>query len=142
VAVDANRRAEIANRVNAQACLSLHASQAGAGVHLFASSLAPAQATRITAWKTTQAAWVTRSLALAGVLDSALSHAGIAVTLGRTALPGIDSMACPALAIEIAPDHAPDSKAIVALDDPGYQARVADALAAALLEWKTEGREP
>ena len=47
-------------------CLSLHATESGSGVHLFASSLAPAQSTRFLAWKTAQAAWITRSLALAG----------------------------------------------------------------------------
>ncbi len=41
-----NRRAEIANHANAQACLSLHASESGSGVHLFVSSLAPAQPAR------------------------------------------------------------------------------------------------
>ena len=28
------------------------------------------------------------------------------------------------------------------LDDPAYQAKVAEALAAALLEWRTEARQP
>jgi N-acetylmuramoyl-L-alanine amidase len=141
-AVDSDRRAEIANRANAQACLSLHGSETGAGVHLFASSLAPATPSRIPAWKTAQSAWVTRSLALAGVLNAALLHAGMSVTLGRTALPAIDSMTCPAIAIEIAPDQPSNGTAKTDLDDPGYQARVAEALAAALLEWKTEVRQP
>jgi len=141
-AVDSDRRAEIANRVNAQACLSLHGSETGSGVHLFASSLAPANPSRIPAWKTAQSAWVTRSLALAGVLNAALLHAGISVTLGRTALPAIDSMTCPAIAIEISPDQPANINAKTDLDDPGYQARVAEALAAALLEWKTEAHQP
>jgi N-acetylmuramoyl-L-alanine amidase len=140
--VDLNRRAEIANRAKAQACLSLHGSESGSGVHLFVSSLPPAPLTRIPAWKTAQAAWVTRSLSLAGVLNSALLHAGISVTLGRTALPAVDSMTCPAIAIEISPDLAPDGNSKTGLDDLAYQARVADALAAALLEWKTEVRQP
>jgi N-acetylmuramoyl-L-alanine amidase len=140
--VDLNRRAEIANRSTAQACLSIHASETGSGVHIFASSLPPAAPTRIPAWKTAQSAWVTRSLALAGVLNSALLHGGISVTLGRTALPAVDSMTCPAVAIEISPDHAPDSTTKIGLDDAAYQARVAEALAAALLEWKTEARQP
>jgi len=141
-AVDLNRRAELANHANAAACLSLHATESGSGVHLFASALAPAQPARFAAWKTAQAAWVTRSLALAGVLNSALLHAGFNVTLGRAALPALDSLACPAVAVEIAPEiasgrdsgHAPSAS----LDDPGYQARVAGALAAALLEWRTD----
>ncbi len=138
--IDLNRRAELANHANAQACLSLHASESGSGVHLFVSSLAPAEPARIAAWKTAQTAWVTRSLALAGTLNSALLHAGMNVTLGRTALPAIDSMTCPAVAVEIAPKRDSGHQIIAALDDPGYQARVAEALAAALLEWRTEAR--
>ena len=74
--VDLDRRAEIANHAKAGACLSLHASESGSGIHLFASSLPPAQPARFTAWKTAQAPSVTRSLALAGMLNSALAHAG------------------------------------------------------------------
>jgi N-acetylmuramoyl-L-alanine amidase len=140
--VDVNRRAEIANHANAQACLSIHAAETGSGVHLFASSLPPAAPARVPAWKTAQAAWVTRSLVLEGVLNSALQHGGISVTLGRTALPAVDSMTCPAVAIEVAPDRASGGTAKTGLDDAAYQARVAEALAAALLEWKTEARQP
>jgi len=143
VPVDMEHRAEIANHANAQACLSLHASLSGSGVHLFISSLAPAAPARFAPWKTAQAAWVTRSLALAGTLNSALQHAGIPVTLSRTALPIIDSMACPAVAVEIAPESDSDRSSGHALagslDDPGYQARLAQALAAALVEWRSEG---
>jgi len=134
--VEPNRRAEIANHAQAQACLILHASESGSGIHLFASSLAPAQPTRFAAWKTAQAAWVSRSLALAGTLNSALQQASMSVTLGQTTLPGMDSMTCPAVAVEIAPEKSADKKS--ALSDSDYQARVAAALAAALLEWRTE----
>ena len=136
--VDSDRRAEIGNRAYAQACLSLHASQSGSGVHLYTSSLAPAGPARLAPWKTAQAAWVTRSLALAGVLNSSLLHAGMTVTLGRTALPVVDSMACPAVAVEIAPEISPEHSQPTALDDSGYQARVAEALAAAILEWRAD----
>jgi N-acetylmuramoyl-L-alanine amidase len=138
VAVDPIRRIEIANHAQAQACLSLHASESGSGIHLYASSLSPAPAARFAAWKTAQAAWVTRSLALEGTLNSALLQAGINVTLGRTSLPALNSMTCPAVAVEIAPELGPDKKVATALDDPDYQARVATALAAALLEWRSE----
>jgi N-acetylmuramoyl-L-alanine amidase len=73
---------------------------------------------------------------LAGVLNSALTHAGIAVTLGRTALPAIDSMACPAVAIEIAPQRQTDT---MSADDSAFEAQVAEALAAALVEWRADG---
>jgi N-acetylmuramoyl-L-alanine amidase len=141
-AIDLDRRAEIANRANAQACLSIHASDVGSGVHLFVSSLPPAPPGRFVAWKTAQAAWVTRSLALAGVLNSALLRAGMNVTLGRTSLLAVDSMACPALAVEIAPERTPDHKTTAALDNPEYQARVAGVLAAAMLEWRSEAQRP
>jgi len=140
-AVEPDRRAEIANRANAQACLSLHAAESGSGIHLFVSSLAPVQDTRFLPWRTAQATWVMRSLSLAGVVNSALSHATLPVTLGRTALPGIDSMTCPAVAIEIAPDRSSDAGQSTGLDDPDYQARVADALAAALVEWRSQAPE-
>ena len=142
VTVEWNRRAEVANHANAQACLNLHASESGSGVHLFVSNMAPAEPMRFAAWKTAQAAWVTRSLALAGTLNSALLQAGMSVTLGRTALPVVDSMACPAVAVEIAPERDHDKKVTAQLDDPDYQARVAEALAAALLSWRSEGRQP
>jgi N-acetylmuramoyl-L-alanine amidase len=138
VPVDPTRRAEIANHAQAQACLSLHASESGAGIHLYASSLPPAQLARFAPWKTAQAGWVTRSIALEGVLNSALLQAGMSVTLGRTSLPALDSMTCPAVAVEIAPELGPDKKVASALDDPAYQARVATALAAALVEWRSE----
>jgi N-acetylmuramoyl-L-alanine amidase len=142
--VDPDRRADIADHANPQACLTLHATEAGSGVHLFASSLAPVQDARFLPWKTAQAAWVIRSISLAGLVNSALSHASVPVTLGRTALPAIDSMICPAVAVEIAPDRSSDAQA-ANLDNQDYQARVADALAAALVEWRSqprEGRQP
>ena len=139
--VDPAGRADIADHANSQACLSLHAAMSGSGVHLFVSSLAPVQNARFLPWKTAQAAWVMRSITLAGLVNSALSHANVPVTLGRTALPAIDSMTCPAIAIEIAPDRSSDAQGSASLDDADYQARVADALAAALVEWRSETRE-
>jgi len=140
VGVDADRRAEIAGHAGAIACLSLHATQAGSGVHIFVSSLASAGETKFVPWKTAQAAWISRSLELAGVLDSALNRAGIAVTLGRVGMPAIDSMACPAVAVEMAPQRTADAPASRGLDDPAVQASLADALAAALVEWRSVAR--
>ena len=140
--VELNRRAEIANHANAQACLSLHASMTGTGIHVFVSALAPAPATRFPAWKTAQAASVTRSLALAGLINATLKQTGMTVALGRTALPAVDSMTCPALAIEVAPDPSAGANPADSFSDPAYQARIAEALAAALLEWKTEAQQP
>lgn len=140
IAVDLDRRAEIANRAAAQACLSFHASQSGSGIHLYVSSLAPTAPARFLPFRTAQSAFVQQSLDLAGDLNSALTHAGFTVTLGRTALPAVDSMTCPAVAVELAPESA-DPRA-AAPYDPGFQARVAEALAAALVQWRSEARQP
>lgn len=145
VALD--QRAAIANHANAAACISLHASETGVGVHLFVSSLPPAQPTRFIAWKTAQAGWVTRSLGLAGAVNSALTHAGFSVTLGRIPLSGIESMTCPAIAVEVGPQRDSDKKITAEPDNPDYQTSVATALAAAVLEWRsdptrTEARQP
>lgn len=145
VALD--QRAATANHAGAAVCLSLHSSETGSGIHLFASSLAPAQPNRFMAWKTAQAAWITRSLGLAGAVNSALAHAGFSVTLGRIPLPGVESMTCPALAVEIGPQRDSDQKITTEPDNPAYQASVATALAAAVVEWRsdptrTEARQP
>lgn len=137
--VDPERRADIANHANAMACLSLHATEAGSGVHIFISSLPPAGNARFVPWKTAQAAWIPRSLALAGVLNSALKNADISVTLGRIAMPDIESMTCPAVAVEIAPQRTSDQPGGESLDDAGVQAHIAEALAAALVDWRTAG---
>ena len=140
-AMEDDRRAGIANHAKAAACLSLHATETGAGLHLFTSSLAPAASTRFSAWKTAQAGSVTRSLALAGTLNSALLSAGMKVTLGRTTLAGVDSMTCPAVAIELAPERGVDGKVTAEPTDPDYQARVAATLASALLAWRADGAQ-
>jgi N-acetylmuramoyl-L-alanine amidase len=138
VTVAPEQRAAIANRAQAAACLSLHATESGSGLHLFTSSLTPAQPTRFVPWKTAQSGWVTRSLALAGALNSALLKEGFNVTLGRTDLIGVDNMTCPAAAIEIAPLRGPDGKVTAEPDDADYQAHVANTLATALLAWRLE----
>jgi N-acetylmuramoyl-L-alanine amidase len=142
LAVEPDRRAEMANHVKADACLSLHASETGSGIHLFTSSLAPAPPARFVAWRTAQASWVNRSLALAGAINSALLHAGFNVTISRTALIGVDSMTCPALALEVAPARGTDGNVTAEPDDPNYQASIANALATALLEWRMEAHQP
>lgn len=140
LSIEASQRAVVANHTRAQACLSLHATTSGSGIHLYISSLTPpSDAVRVPAWKTAQSTYVTRSLALAGVINAAMTNASLSVTLGRTALPGMDSMTCPAVAVEVAPSPA-GKQTPGALDDPAYQARVASALAAALVQWRSEGQ--
>jgi N-acetylmuramoyl-L-alanine amidase len=141
--IDRVRRDELANHANAQACISLHATLSGSGVHLFTSSLTPAPPAKIQPWLTAQAPWINRSLSFAGVMNSALQHAGLHVMLGRTSLPVVDSMACPAVAVEMSPEGGASSASghfgIDSLNDADYQARVAEAIAAAIVEWRSPG---
>ncbi len=136
--LDPDRRAAIANHARAEACLSLHATESGNGLHLFTSSLAPTPPRRFLPWKTAQSASVARSIALAGSLNAALRQGGFNVTLSRTALIAVDSMTCPALAVELAPERGPNGAVTAEPDNADYQARVAEALAAAILAWRSD----
>ncbi len=169
VTLDASRRAEVANHTAAQACLSIHASvngpETGSGtgsgtgplsgslsgtgsgaavgpaVHLFISSLNSTERAIFVPWKTAQSSWIPRSVALAGVINSVLLQDGMTVTLGRTALTTIDSMTCPAVAVEVAPEIAPGMTSghgsTGTLEEAANQAHIAKALADALVEWRT-----
>jgi N-acetylmuramoyl-L-alanine amidase len=53
-------------------------------------------------------------------------------------LPTIDSMTCPAVAVEIAPERSASQQTTAWLNDANYQARVA----AALVEWRAEAHQP
>lgn len=139
--INPDRRAEIANHASAAACIDLHAAQAGGtnspSVHLFLSSLPPAKHGGLSPWRTAQSTSIRRSLALAGTLNSALTQTGVTVTLGRAPLAAVDSMTCPAVAVEIAMLPSQERSP----DDSGFVAKVLDALAAALLEWRADGAQ-
>jgi N-acetylmuramoyl-L-alanine amidase len=143
-----DERAGVANHALASACLVIHATATGTGVHLYTSSLAPAAAQgaaggqpAILPWQTAQAGWITRSLRLSSEMDSTLGQAGIPVTLGRTYLQPLDSLTCPAVAVEIAPLAASPANKAMPISDAHYQQRLLDALAAALLQWSAEWKE-
>jgi N-acetylmuramoyl-L-alanine amidase len=153
--VPALNRAEIANHAQAAACLVIHATATGSGVHLFASSLSPreasvagtpamspAAATQILPWQTAQAAYVTQSLKLEAEIDEALARAEIPVTMGRASVGPMDSLACPAVAVELAPLAPGEATKGRAITDERYQKTVEGALAAAIGEWRTDRAEP
>jgi N-acetylmuramoyl-L-alanine amidase len=131
-------RAEIANGTSAAACLLIHATATGSGVHLYTSSLAPAPLTKFMPWPAAQSAYVTQSLKLSSEIDSALAHAEIPVTLGRTSLQPMDSFACPAVAVEIAPLQEGATTKGKDISDAGYQKSVIDALTAAIDQWRND----
>ncbi len=141
VNLSATSRAEAANRMSAAACILIHATATGSGVHLYTSSLAPTPITRFMPWQTAQSGYVTQSLKLSSEIDSALAHAEIPVTLGRTSLQPMDSLACPAVAVEVAPLAAGSATKAEPLSDAAYQRSILDALTAAIDEWRNDWRQ-
>jgi N-acetylmuramoyl-L-alanine amidase len=137
----ADDRAAIANRAKAAACLSLHATATGTGVHLFTSSLSPANYGRdeFIPWNEAQATANTQSVRLASDVNTALGNGKLPVLLGRTALRPLNSFTCPALAVELAPLNAGSGAA--SLTDSSYQQRLAAALAEALVAWRVDWRQ-
>ena len=149
--IPSSQRAGIANHALSSACLILHATATGAGVHLFTSSLAPAvpaaSASASTAgpglvpWQTAQSAWVTRSLRLSSEINSALGQAGIPTTVGVASVQPLDNLACPAVTIEVAPPTISAASQSLAISDAKYQQRIVDALAAAIVEWRSDWKQ-
>jgi N-acetylmuramoyl-L-alanine amidase len=141
------QRAGVANHALASACLFVHATATGSGVHLFTSSLAPVPAATsfltpgMVPWQTAQAAWVARSLRLSSEINSALGQAGIPTILGVASIQPLDNLTCPAVAIEIAPLAPSAANRAVPISDGKYQQRILDALATAILEWSTDWKQ-
>jgi N-acetylmuramoyl-L-alanine amidase len=141
----ADQRAEIANRARPLACIVLHASGAGSGVHLYTSTLRQADASveddgesfTATPWDEAQAGFVAQSLSLASGLSSALSRAGVPALNGHAALRPLDNLTCPAVAIEVAPLPVAGADPTSA-SDAGYQQRVAATVAATLRVWRDQ----
>jgi len=129
-----DHRAEQANHFHPVACLLLHATSAGHGVHLFTSSLTPLtiadESPAVLSWNEAQAATIPQSLRLATDLSTAFNSARIPLVLGRASVSPIDSLTCPAVTVEIAPlTNAP-------VGDNAYQTRIADAITNALVFWR------
>jgi N-acetylmuramoyl-L-alanine amidase len=132
----ANQRAEIANHASAIACLVLHATATGNGVHLFTSALAPAERHGILPWATAQAAFAQQSAALQRELNTAFTHAQIATVNAQADVAPLDNLTCPAVAVEIAPYLAADATNTIDVSDPDYEQHVAETIATALVFWR------
>ena len=132
-------RAGIANHAHAAACLLLHATGSGNGVHLYHSDLAAAPGELpVEPWLTAQAAWVPQSQRLEAQLAAALTRAGIALVTSSASVRPVDSLNCPALVFELAP-HGDDPDSI---NDADYQQRIAQSIADALVFWRNQVQAP
>lgn len=136
VAFPPDQRAGIANHARLAACLILHATDSGAGVHIIVSALTPTdEQSRVIPWDTAQSAALPQSLVLANDLGVALIHTKLPVLVTQASVRPLDNLTCPAVAIEIAPLTNPDADP-TPVTDSAYQQRVADAVAAALTAWR------
>lgn len=132
-------RAGIANHAHAAACLLLHATGSGSGVHLYHSDLTAAPGEPpVEPWLTAQAAWVPQSQRLEAQLAAALTRAGIALVTSSASVRPVDSLTCPALVFELAP-HADNPESI---NDADYQQHIAQSIADALVFWRNQVQPP
>jgi N-acetylmuramoyl-L-alanine amidase len=132
-------RAGITNHAHAAACLVLHATGSGTGVHLYRSELeGTAGQPAVVPWLTAQAAWIPQSRLLEQQVAMAFSRSGIALVASAASVRPIDSLSCPALVVELAPSG-DDADTI---NDTDYQQRAALAIAGALLSWQNEVQPP
>jgi N-acetylmuramoyl-L-alanine amidase len=132
-------RAGIANHAHAAACLVLHATPSGNGVHLYRSQLEASEGQPfVVPWLTAQAAWIPQSQQLAKQMTTAFSRSGLALVASNASVRPIDSLTCPALVVELAPSG-DDADSI---NDTDYQQRVALAIAGALLFWQNQVQPP
>jgi N-acetylmuramoyl-L-alanine amidase len=126
-------RAALANTTHPIACILLHASSVGRGVHLYTTSMrqvnpdpaAPAL------WDEAQAAYADRSRALQNEMATAFGRSKLPVASGSTWMRPLDNMQCPAVAVEVSP-----LKDGTGAEDPSYQGKVADVIAGAMLFWR------
>lgn len=126
------QRAAIANQNKPVACLLLHATSSGKGLHLWTTSLtaAPVGSTAVL-WDEAQSPFVDRSQRFATEFATAFSRSRLPVSSGHTWIRPLDNMQCPAVAIEIAPQDG-DTPA----SDRDYQNRIAGVIANELLFWR------
>ncbi len=132
-------RAGLANHARASACLLIHAAASGRGVHLYSSELdgVPTEAA-VLPWQTAQAAWVLESVHLERQLAESLRRAGVPRLSGRASVRPVDSLTCPAVVLELAPE----TEDVHSVADDAYQQRVAQAVAAALELWPAQTHAP
>lgn len=132
--VSGDQRAALANTSHPIACILLHASNTGQGVHLYTTNLKQLPVVDPAApvlWDEAQSAFAARSQALGVSLHEAFGRTRIPVAAGTAWLRPLDNMQCPAVAVEMGPLH--DS---TTADDPSYENKVANAVAGVLLDWR------
>jgi N-acetylmuramoyl-L-alanine amidase len=112
--------------------VAIHTSGLGSGIRInsdLASSPAERQS-RFIPWNMAQSLYSGRSRSLAAALAAGLNKQNLNAAAGAVPVVPLDRMACPALALEIAPP--PDDAQISQLSSVSYQESLAEALAKAI----------
>jgi N-acetylmuramoyl-L-alanine amidase len=127
-------RAGIANHSRATACLILHATSSGTGIHIATSALPDdaAPSHNPIPWNTAQTASLPQSLRLANEIGLAINNSKLSALLIRASVPPLDNLTCPAATIELAPLNSDTP-----VTDASYQQQAAQAIAAALTSYRT-----
>jgi len=132
-------RAGLSNHAHAAACILLHATSAGTGVHLYTSELDPTDTVPAAQpWLLAQSPWVAQSRLLARSFAAALTRAGLPLISTAASVRPLDSLTCPAIVLELAP-QSDDTDTIQYAD---YQQSVAQAIASALVFWPNQLQPP
>jgi N-acetylmuramoyl-L-alanine amidase len=119
--ISPDQRAALANRAHPLACILLHVTASGTGVHLFTSP---------------NAVDSTQSDALANLIGTNLLGAKLPVLLTHASVAPLDSLACPAIALEVTP--LPHGDSATQPTDAAYQQRIAKAVATALQKMRSQ----
>jgi len=139
--IPTDQRASVANHARPLACLLLHATTGGAGVHIVTSALQPPDdptaARTALPWQTAQASTLSQSLRLANELGLSIESDKLPVVLLRASVPPIDNLTCAAAAIEIAP-LSPSGAQPTPVTDDSYQQHIAEAIANALSAFRDQ----
>jgi N-acetylmuramoyl-L-alanine amidase len=142
--LDPDQRAGLANHPRALACILIHATPSGSGVHIYTSAL-PANSESLDSnqvpWDSAQSAYLPLSVRLAARLGIALLHVNIPALLGHASIRPLDNLTCPAVAIELAPLTVPDSDP-TPVTDATYQQHIAQAIVTALISWRNNAAPP
>jgi len=124
------QRVAITNAAVPSLYIAVHASGSGAGVHVFASNLAPlAKPAVFLPWDTSQAGFVLTSQGVASALAAELLRRDIPALYLNVPVAPLNSIAAPALAIEVT---APAGRAVEAISSGAYQQSLCNAIATAI----------
>lgn len=137
-------RAGMANHNRPLACVLLHATGSGTGVHVVYSSLPGTKeksSARALPWNRAQEPMLAMSIRLANEVGLALENDHIPVLLLQTSVPPIDNLISPAVAVEISPLQGGSGKA-TPVTDGAYQQRVVNAIAGAIASFRTHNAPP